>query len=54
MRRPFIFTSLGVVKGESKRGNRKCGPENYGLIKFNMFFGIINMFSVYLENNYFS
>ena len=28
MRRPFIFTSLGVVKGESKRGNRKCGPEN--------------------------
>ena len=29
MRRPFIFTSLGVVKGESKRGNRKCGPENW-------------------------
>ena len=28
MRRPFIFTSLGVVRGESKRGNRKCGPEN--------------------------
>ena len=28
MRRPFIFTSLGVVWGESKRGNRKCGPEN--------------------------
>ena len=28
MRRPFIFTSLGVVGGESKRGNRKCGPEN--------------------------
>ena len=28
MRRPFIFTSLGVVKGESKRGNRECGPEN--------------------------
>ena len=30
MRRPFIFTSLGVVRGESKRGNRKCGPENRG------------------------
>ena len=29
MQRPFIFTSLGVVRGESKRGNRKCGPENY-------------------------
>ena len=28
MRWPFIFTSLGVVRGESKRGNRKCGPEN--------------------------
>ena len=28
MRRPFIFTSLGVIRGESKRGNRKCGPEN--------------------------
>ena len=28
MRRPFIFTSLGVVRGESKRGNQKCGPEN--------------------------
>ena len=28
MRRPFIFTSLSVVRGESKRGNRKCGPEN--------------------------
>ena len=28
MRRPFIFTSLGVVRGESKRGNRKCGLEN--------------------------
>ena len=29
MRWPFIFTSLGVVRGKSKRGNRKCGPENY-------------------------
>ena len=28
MWRPFIFTSLGVVMGESKRGNWKCGPEN--------------------------
>ena len=28
MRQPFIFTSLGIVRGESKRGNRKCGLEN--------------------------
>ena len=28
MQRPFIFTSLGIVKGEPKPGNRKCGPEN--------------------------
>ena len=33
MRRPFIFTSLGVVRGESKRGNRKCGPENKQFFK---------------------
>ena len=27
MRRPFIFTSLGVVRGESKRGNRELGAQ---------------------------
>ena len=32
MRGPFIFTSLGVVRGGSKRGNRKCGPENIDLL----------------------
>ena len=28
MQQPFIFTSLGIIRGKSKRGNRKCGPEN--------------------------
>ena len=32
MRQAFIFTSLGVVRGESKRGNRKCGPENTAIL----------------------
>ena len=38
MRRPFIFTSLGVVRCESNRGNRKCGPENI-MFKWHQTFG---------------
>ena len=47
MRRPFIFTSLGVVRGESKRGNRKCGPENTGSVGLSLVVwfcaGLINL-----------
>ena len=50
MRRPFIFTSLGVVRGESKRGNRKCGPENFfrHLFRQMKFFCAKNIFSSHL------